>query len=393
MREWELEDRNYFLSFKNALGGHTTTERLVALMQFLERHGPKGAGEKLLEPLVRAYGEYQENKHKVANPLRWEAENLVAIDDATGVPTLRKPRIRIDYDLTSKGNLRVKWRPESGFEKDFKYSDSDFNFRPPHRELGELLFIRDFEDRLIGLTDMNDPWWKSIYSQIVEAALNAADEVVRDLCGTCQVVQGNRLQVVYQDGLIASCRPMSREEAMRQEEATRIEAETRRKSQDAAKARAADDLVAMRSQEKTNRHIATEHKYGMAAGRLLGMNEIFKQADVSLAERIEIMVTEFEMTRPGSLLEFQTDIRAMSKQLRTVGTPIDTSALSLEDARKLRTLFRSQNPSLSYAARAAERAEAEYSGMQGRIRSTIGGQLIERTTEDKQVVAAPSRRP
>lgn len=358
MLQNDLEDRNSIINETYySVFGETSTGRLANLSAFLSKHLDANTALKMLEPLTRALDGFRDCGKRITNPSNWELRNLLLTNDAgKWKPEFRKPKVVIDYEVTSKGNLKLTWSPEPGFEGDIKEIRRSTEQFPPDRPVDEIMFIRKFDLALAHLED-KDPWWQAIRSEIFDTYLIAAEEAIDEIENACDVTVGFRPKLQRNNGKIVGFEIISRSqaitEALEVEERNRLRKAEVQRLREAEQARRAAEEAEARALNKDLAQTAREQKYGMPASKIIGLCNTFRDADVSLDERIEILVGHFGMIRPGTSLEFRTDYRAMCAYNDNAAIAADFSHMSLDEAKALRSQLRADRSDLKWPSKSA----------------------------------------
>lgn len=322
---------------------------IIDLSSFLSRHGEtRGYEHTLIEQVSRAFSESVENLSRVMSPKEWNIDRLVetrCVWPNKSEKSLRKPRIFVDYDLTSKGNLRVRWFPDEREGNDFRYDLYYYTeAKTFHRSPGELIFIRDFANLMdaVRAAESNerydiDRWFACVRIILLKICIDYMKDFVDQLSDHFEITLLNRVACEFPKRHITRVEIISRNEADRRQEV--IDA-ARKLVLDAkiAEEREAKELAKRETAARSLEWLGSiKHAHGIEANRLASLHTLFMDAKGTIAESMSVLTNEFGLTHIPDKRMFLTLIRKINSTMRTHGAAFEPAEITSIQARaKLR---------------------------------------------------------
>jgi hypothetical protein len=314
------------------------------LSEYLYVHLGRNDFERtLLRQIHRGMDEAIDNIRQLSNVKKWKIAALVKeVPDYIGHKmVLRKPKITLSYELTSKGNLRLRWAEKYGEESDFCFDFWDHKRSFSEPELTELIFFRNFDTLLHSTHDCGEKqsthWSDHLRNAMLDVTLIFFEEQIRylqtifdvELLDRILVTRDRRDRIIDWE-LVSAAEVAKREadsaeaDAIAEEKRREILAEAYRNEQEEAARLCLEKLEAV------------ETKYGIPAPRLASLMTMMRDARSSMPETIRVLENQFGLVNAPSPDEFEMVGRKIKKMLRELDIKEEPPVMDRKAARDLR---------------------------------------------------------
>jgi len=337
MASYDPRDKDHVF-YRHVLGS-SGEKALRRLGEFMAIHVPhRDAWEReLLRDLERAVSASKLKTRMVTTPTKWKLENLLHDrKDFHGetVKALRKPKIVVDMDITSKDNLIVRWRPHPE-SNDFTFTEWELRPQPPHRPVNELFFARGFGQTIADAGEHEDDkdaeWWQALQLRVGEATLMCVKDLLNELGEHCDVTLDSRI-VTENDpetGLITSWHFEDLEMIEERERAKReAAAEESRIAREAAERTRINQIQAVIDGAETT--------YGIPAPRLIGLIDAIREQKLDFPTTLKTMEAKFGMKPADPDINHVGNTRSIRRAMRELGIEPESVTLQKEDIEKPR---------------------------------------------------------
>lgn len=389
-----LADRDSVLGSYTGLGD-TFSERLVGLSFYMNQHCREVEIQEIIRPLLKSVDECRANKKRLLDAANLNIKNLLLKNDEGLFETaIRRPVIGVNYEITSRGNLKLSLVQEQGFSGDIHPIERGYSQHPPGRPSDEILFLRGVDDIIKGISSKNS-WVSAFNSEVMDTYLALANEVISDLEGVFDVRLCSRPKIKRDrdNGKIRKFEIISRNQAQQERE----EAEERWRIAEQKKnlERETERLekIQREKKDKIDRldsvHAAKEVQYGLSAVKIVGVSNVLQSVAKKMptGHKVEILISEFGMKRPESLEEFKTDYRAMCVTLRRNNQTPDETVLSPSRAKELVAKVRKDFPEYKWSNGTGRRKKKSVSTKRGSSLEKMNKRI--KSQKDKVVFEPP----
>lgn len=322
-------DKDYVYDRYAFNGDGSAQNALRKLSEFIAIHIPERREfeRDLLENLQRALLQARRNIKSITTPEKWDLDKLTV--ESYGKKKLRKPRVVVDIDVTSKENLTVRWYPHPD-SNDFTFSKWELQTRPPYRPINEIFFSKGFGDAIWGTDraweNKQDKWSQAVRLRIAEITLACVKDLLEEVGEYCDVTLDSRI-VTENDpetGLITSWRFENLEMIEERERVIReANAEQARIEREAAEL-----SWTRRVQSVIDEAEAT---YGIPAPRLIGLIDAIREHKVDFPGTLSLLETKFGMKPADPDINHVGNTRAIRRAMRDLGVAAEAVSLRKED--------------------------------------------------------------